>query len=281
MIRPLLLSLFVLLLLPSPDARAWGRQGHRLVAELAEADLTPRARAEVDALLHDEPEPGLGAIASWADDLRGTDPGEFRRTSRWHYINARGGGCDFDLVRDCPDGNCVVMAIENQLKILADPSQAANARRDALKFVVHFVGDAHQPMHAGSRPDKGGNDFQISLRTDIEPEAYARNRYADGVMGTNLHSVWDYYILANARLSTPAYLERLTALPAPDAAADNVPLDWARESCRLIDADQLYPDSHRLDSRYLDAMRPLAERQLRLAGLRLARVLNDALDPAP
>ena len=74
---------------------------------------------------------------------------------------------------------------------------------------VHFVGDVHQPMHAGSRPDSGGNRFQISLRTPIQPEEYAAKDYVDGVMGTNLHSIWDYYILASTGRSFSAALRQL------------------------------------------------------------------------
>ena len=264
-------------------AAAWGRLGHGMVGELAERHLDPKAKAEVAALLAGEQDPTLAGVASWADNLRNSEPDRFKATSRWHYINAKGGGCAFDLARDCPDGNCVAAAIEAQRAILADRNQPVAARRDALKFIVHFVGDAHQPMHAGNRDDAGGNGFQISLRTPIEPEAYARNKYVDGVMGTNLHSVWDYYILASRGLDLQAYSNRLDALPWPPYPApseyDVMPMAWAKESCRLIDARGLYPaeDSHAMDSGYLDAMRPLAEQRVRQAAWRLAQLLNETL----
>ncbi|GHC00101.1 S1/P1 nuclease [Thermomonas carbonis] len=267
-------------------AAAWGRLGHGLVGELAQRHLDAKARAEVAALLAGEPDPTLAGVASWADDLRDNDPQRFKATSRWHYINAEGGGCGFELARDCPDDNCVVGAIEAQRAILADRSQPIEARRDALKFIVHFIGDAHQPMHAGSRTDSGGNGFQISLRTPIEPEAYARSKYVDGVMGTNLHSVWDYYILAGRGLGLQAYSDKLDALPWPPTPApsthDFMPLAWTGESCRLIDARGIYPpdDRHAMDSAYLDAMRPLAEQRVRQAAWRLAQLLNQTLGDA-
>ena len=273
----LLFSLAVLLTL-APAALAWGDLGHRMVGDLAARQLTPAARAEVARLLAGEPEPTLGGVANWADDLRNTDPERFKATSRWHYINAKGGGCAFDVARDCPDGNCVVAAIEAQRKILAGRSQPQAARREALKFIVHLVGDVHHPMHAGNRPDAGGNKFQVSLRTDIPPEAYARNNYVDGVMGTNLHSVWDYYILASRGLPAKRYAKLLAAQPAP-ATGGNTPLDWAETSCQLIDQRQLYPAEHKMDRGYLDAMRPLAEQRVREAGLHLAQLLNQTLDP--
>ncbi|HZH42833.1 MAG TPA: S1/P1 nuclease, partial [Lysobacter sp.] len=201
-----------------------------------------------------------------------------RRTSRWHYVNFPTGTCDYVPERDCPNGDCVVGAVERQRAILADRSQPHEARRDALKFLVHFVGDMHQPMHAGNRNDKGGNDFQISLRTPIEPEAYARTRYKDGVMGTNLHSIWDYYVLRSLGLELPAYARRLDALPWPPAdTAMSAPAAWSLESCRLIDARKLYPDTHVMQHDYLERMRPLAEQRVRQAAWRLAALLNEVL----
>jgi hypothetical protein len=97
-------------------------------------------------------------------------------------------------------------------------------------------------------------------------------------MGTNLHAVWDYYILASARLSAPQYLSRLQRrLPKSSTRDGGTPLAWARESCELIDALQLYPLKHALDHAYLAAMRPLAERRIELAALRLAALLNETL----
>ena len=275
--------LFAALLAASPAALAWSALGHRLVGAIAERHLDPAAEAQVRALLAGEPDPTLAGVAYWADALRNDDPPRFKATSRWHYINARGGGCDFDLARDCPDGGCVVAQIQRQRAILADRTQPREARRDALKFLVHLVGDAHQPMHAGDRTDAGGNQYQISLATALEPEAYARDKYVDGVMGTNLHSVWDYYILGAAGLSLPQYARKLDALPWPPSneAPLFAPMAWARESCRLVEARHLYPDGHKLDDGYLDAMRPLAEQRIRQAAWRLASILNDALGQQP
>lgn len=284
--RPLLAAA-LLCLGVSSTALAWSRLGHAMVGEIAQRHLDPKARAEVDRLLAGEPYPNLGGVASWADDLRNTDPELFRQTSRWHYINAKGGGCGFDLDRDCPDGNCVVGAIEKQLAILGDRTQPEAARRNALKFVVHFVGDVHQPMHAGNRPDAGGNQYQISLRTRISPEAYAAKNYVNGVMGTNLHAIWDYYILASKPLPVLDYIaqldQALTPGPYETRVSPGEPLAWAGESCRLIDAKGLYPpdNSHILTDAYLDSMRPLAEERVRLAGERLARLLNQAIGDAP
>jgi len=274
----ILLLTFILALLAAGPAVAWAVLGHRMVGELAQRHLTPAARDEVARLLAGEANPTLGGVAIWADLLRDADPARFKATAPWHYINAQGGGCNMDRARDCPGGNCVVGAIEAQLAIVADRNQPLPARRDALKFLVHFVGDIHQPMHAGNRVDRGGNNFQVSLRTPLKPEAYALKNYVDGVMGTNLHAVWDYYVLAGRGLGLAAYSDRLDALPWPPMPdAISPPLAWAGESCRLIDARSLYPVQHTMDHGYLDAMRPLAEQRVRQGAWRLATLLNQAL----
>lgn len=279
------LLLAVVLLLLAPAASAWSALGHRLVGALAERHLSPSAEAQVHALLAGEPDPTLAGVAYWADALRDNEPERFKQTSRWHYVNYPKDQCDYVAVRDCPDGNCVIGAIERQRAILADPKQPREARRDALKFLVHLVGDVHQPMHASNQDDLGGNKFQISLRTDIAPEKYARNKYVDGVMGTNLHSVWDYYVLAERRLDLKQYTEALDALPWPppiDSGGTSTPPEaWAAESCRLIGSRQLYPQEHKMDRRYPDAMRPLAEQRVRQAAYRLSTLLNETLGSTP
>lgn len=271
--------LLVFLASLTAHALAWSNQGHRLVGELAQQRLTPAASAQVAALLQGEAEPSMAGVASWADTLRKSNPESYKKTERWHYVNFPVGSCVYRPPRDCPDGNCVVGQIERQRAILGDRTQPLQARREALKFLVHFVGDVHQPLHASNRKDKGGNDFQISLRTDLQPSADKKENYVNGVMGTNLHSVWDYYLLASERLGNAQYAARLSARPWPPRLASKSvnPADWAMESCRLIDAQHLYPSSHKLDARYLDAQRPLAERQILTAAKRLADLLNATL----
>ena len=275
--NPLILVFLLASLLPAP-ALAWSRQGHQLVGELAEKDLTPAARREVLALLAGEPDPTLAGIATWADEIRAESrTGEHalgKLSSHWHYINfPRGAGCDYAPARDCPDGDCVVAAINAQRAILADRSKPLAERRDALKFLVHFVGDVHQPLHAGYGDDRGGNDFQLQYRGKGAPKS----------QGTQLHGVWDYWMLQSAGLDNLEYTQRLLQSPVPADAttgADNPPAEWALESCRLIESEALYPTGRRvLGDDYLDKHRPLAERRVRQAGARLAALLNATLAP--
>lgn len=274
-IRAAVAAFAILALFTAATANAWGELGHQLVAELAQRRLTPAADRQVRQLLQGEPQPSLAGIAMWADNLRTLDPDRFKATSKWHYVNIARGTCHYVAARDCPDGACVVQAIETQRRLMVDSSQPLDVRRDALKFVVHLVGDVNQPMHATNHDDHGGNGFHITLHTDILPEAYARDRYKDGIMDTNLHSVWDYFVLASARLELMAYADQL-AKTRP-AKAHGTPAKWAAESCKL--AEKIYAAPHEIGAPYLLDMRPLAEKRVELAAGRLARMLNDAFPP--
>ncbi|KAB7767500.1 S1/P1 nuclease [Xanthomonas maliensis] len=250
----------------SSTALAWGPQGHRLVARIAETELDPQARAQVAQLLAGEPDPTLAGVATWADELRAHDPDLGKRSGPWHYVNLGEHDCAYDPARDCPDGNCVIAALDAQAKLLADRNQPLDVRRQALKFVVHFVGDIHQPMHAGYAHDKGGNDFQLQVEGK----------------GSNLHALWDSGMLNSRHLSDDAYLQRLLALPATPASTPAFPpagLAWAQASCRIAIAPGAYPPTHVLSPAYIDTYRPIAEAQLRAAGDHLAALLNAALDP--
>jgi len=260
----------LLTLLPAA-AHAWSGYGHRLIGRLAEAELTPQARAEVARLLgaaddRRRDQRMLGDIADWADDLRDDHPELGRATTRWHYINLGEDRCRYAPLKHCPDGNCVIGAIETQRGILADPKQPDAARAQALKFLVHFVGDAHQPLHAGYGRDKGGNTFQIQLNGK----------------GSNLHTLWDREVVASAKLNEDRYLQHLQRMPLPREARVGIgnPTAWTEASCRIVLRDGFYPPRAKIEPAYFTQWRPTADAQLRIAGHRLAMLLNDALRPA-
>lgn len=248
----------------APAAFGWGSDGHRIVGLLAEAQLTPTTRAEVARLLEGQPDPSLAGVSTWADEVR--DEPRWRHTSRWHWVNLpRENPCTYVAARDCQRGNCVVGAIERQLAILADRRGSDEDRLVALKFVVHFVGDVHQPFHAGFGDDRGGNDTQLQFDR----------------RGWNLHALWDSAMVQQAGLSPEAYARQLRGgptLPAdPTLALDRPAADWAIESCQAIFDDGLYPQRRQVGRGYLERHRPLAERRLRQAGERLAAMLEIAL----
>ncbi|TWI07968.1 hypothetical protein IP93_02575 [Lysobacter ruishenii] len=272
------LALATLVALPAP-ALAWSAMGHRLVAALADDELTDAARSQIKGLLADtgqqegegplQGETGmlLPAIATWADELRANDPELGRRSSPWHYVNLGEHACLYEVARDCPQGNCVVAAITAQTAILADRTRDRAERAQALKFVVHFVGDVHQPMHAGYAHDKGGNTVQVRFNGQ----------------GTNLHSLWDGRLLESAGLDEAGYLAHLrtlpVAVPLPARALPPTSAEWAQQACTIATQPGVYPNGAKLPADYADTWRPLAEEQLRRAGTQLALLLNAALTP--
>ncbi|HKV65615.1 MAG TPA: S1/P1 nuclease [Rhodanobacteraceae bacterium] len=244
-----------------PAALAWGPRGHRIVADLAEAQLTPQARAAVQKLLALRGARHLDDVANWADDLRDTDPELFRRTKRLHFVNFHSRNCIYDPPRDCRNSECAVAAIDKYSAILANRTNPAAERAEALAFVVHFVGDIHQPLHADYRHDAGGNDFQVRWRG----------------RGTNLHHVWDSLMLDSTHLSAAQFTEKLAAQPA-HIATGGTPAQWAEESCRIDRDGGVYPSSRRIDAAYVERELPVAEQRLRQAGARLAALLNRDLE---
>jgi hypothetical protein len=255
-------------LLVAPSARAWGPLGHSVVAELAQRQLSPAAEREVERLLAPEHTTRLADVANWPDQVRNNPAQEalWKRTSRWHYVNFSSDRCDYVAPRDCPRGDCVVAALAREVQVLGDPSQPDAARRQALKFVVHLVGDVHQPLHAGYRADLGGNRYQVRFEGN----------------GSNLHKVWDSGLLSVRHLRWQAYANLLDAAPPPTLPPPIAPLDdpyaqWAEESCRLTAAMDFYPSRRQIGSAYVTGNLPLAEQRLREAGRRLAEVLNSHL----
>lgn len=263
-----LLTILLLATLVIAPAHAWGPLGHSIVAELAQRHLSPAAKAEVERLLAPDHTRSLADIASWPDQIQ-DDPALqtlWKQTRGLHYINFHDSNCDYVPPRDCRDGSCVVAGTQHYVDILRDRSQSDAARREALKFVVHFIGDMHQPLHAGYRDDKGGNTYQVQMNG----------------AGSNLHRVWDSGLLNTRGLDWRAYAQALDArgmvtLPPPIAPSDNPYAQWAEESCRITAEPGFYPDGHTIDQAYIDAELPVAELRLREAGRRLAEVLNNAL----
>jgi hypothetical protein len=254
-----LIAVLLCMLVASP-AQAWSGFGHRLVGELAERQLSDTARDEVRRLLQDEAEPTLAAVAAWADVVR--DEPTYEWTEPLHYVRIHDRGCRYSAERDCASGECVVGAIERYARELGDTRLDRTRRAEALKFLTHFVGDVHQPLHAGRRPDKGGNDFQISLKGE----------------GTNLHSVWDYHVLASAGRNFDAWIALLDVERI--AANGGAPSEWAEASCALTDREGFYPHRPgRLSPDYLERERPLAQQRIRAAAAELARLIEAALTP--
>jgi nuclease S1 len=234
-----------------PAALAWGADGHQIIAMLAEAQLSPAARKEVNRLLALEPGATLPSISTWADEHRNP------ATAPWHYVNFPRGDCNYQPERDCPDGKCMVAAIERQLEILRTPGDDEK-RLTALKYVVHFIGDIHQPLHAGFGDDRGGNSYQL--------QAFMR--------GSNLHAVWDTGLIKALQQENEAIVKNLLTRPLPGPKSAFSAAATAMESCRIVSRPDFYPD-RLVTPAYVDSYVPVMAYQLALAGSRLAQVLNE------
>ena len=242
----------VLLTVLVTNVYAWGKDGHQVVAGLAETQLSANARAEVDRLLALEPGQTLQSISTWADEHRNP------ATGPWHYANFPRNTCTYVAVRECPDGNCVVGAITKQLDILSS-NAPDDVRLKALKYVVHFEADVHQPLHTGYADDKGGNSYQL--------QAFMR--------GSNLHSFWDSGLIKNLNEDVDTLTKRLTAKrDAPNSADLNV-VHAAEESCKIVGTPGFYPE-RLVGMDYVERYTPVMEQRLTVAGTRLAGFLNRA-----
>ena len=252
MVRTILAGALLWAALPA-QTWAWGGEGHRIVAAVAQAQLLPGVRLEVDQLLALEPGATLESISTWADEVRSP------ATARWHYVNIeRQAACSYSTQRDCADGQCVVEAIRRQSAVLSS-SAPSQARLQALKYLIHLVADVHQPLHAGFASDRGGNEYQVHVAG----------------RGTNLHALWDSGLIdawpggvQELRLSA---VRQTASLPAITAIE---PEQWAEESCRIVTSADFYPAGHKVDAAYTARwMRVLPDR-LAPAGQRLAALLN-------
>lgn len=269
-----LLVLFPSVLFPA-QALAWGAKGHSIVAELAERGLSPQAAAQVRDLTFAAP---LRDLASLPDDWRAQETRGERagNTGALHYSNIPNDMPAFDRARDCKDDQCVVAGIEKYVAILKDKTRSKDARREALIFVVHFVGDIHQPLHAAGgqvpneqtgvlEPDLGGNRVKV--------------RYLGAE--TNLHSVWDNAIIEWGPETIDAYVDRLLKIelrgrPIEELQQGTI-VDWINESHYAAVHNGYDIGNGRLGSDYAHRNIQVVYERLLRGGLRLRKVLESAL----
>ena len=254
-------------LLASVSLEGWGPQGHRLVATVAANHLTPAARKNVTWLLRDE---SLADVAVWADEYVEAH----RETAPWHYVNIPADGGRYVAARDCLRGDCVVDRIRYHRERLANQSLRRPDRAMALKFLVHFVGDLHQPFHAIG-VERGGNGIPLSV---FGVTTCGRG---DPRRSCNLHGLWDSELLAHRKLRDRAYAAELERqIAARKWAASGSPAEWAMESHALAKA-ALLPAQGDADEAYYRKHIATVDERLALGGLRLARLLNEALATPP
>lgn len=269
------LSFCLAFVLPHAPAYAFGPDGHYAVCAIAYDHLTPAARREVDRLIGLDPDyEAFRDACSWADIVRNTT---HKDTAPYHYVGVERGDEIVDF-GDCPKEGCVLKAIVYDAARLGAPALPDAKRLEALKFLAHWIGDVHQPLHVSIEGDRGGNDIKALWR---------------GERLSNFHRMWDSEILLDYMADRWAYLpeekrreqlvlEMEASMPTRGLVITAVidPVAWAQEShdyarsrdmaYEYASKDQLYaPGAH-----YYDRHLPYVKKRIEQAGLRLAGVLN-------
>lgn len=243
-------------LLTVQGALAWGQKGHDTVAYIAECHLTPEAAARVSAIFH-----GYSPVyySNWMDNASHTP--EYAYTSTWHYYNIDEGQTLETMPRH-PKGD-VLSAIAQLTEQLGSGTLTPEKEAEALKMLVHLVGDMHCPMHAGRQTDRGGNNVPVVY--------FGRP--------AKLHSIWDSDLIESAhRWSFTEWQQQIDRLPEEEAAEaiKGTPEEWFMETAAIaagIYADT--PEGTKISYDYVNKYAPVIEQQLVRGGLRLASILNN------
>jgi hypothetical protein len=262
-------TLIAFMTLSTPNVAAdivWSGDAHRLICDIAWRHMKPEAKRLATQLRSGE----SGTFAescTWADDVKRDRP----QTDSYHFINIPKGLRGMNLQRDCrAPRRCMTWAVKHYTQVLADTSQPRSRRAEALKFVAHFVGDVHQPLHAGRPEDRGGNHVYVSFFGD---DGSQQRRM-------QLHSIWDSGILRRGRVRWPNGVEQLNAgISTADVIAwtNSDVVGWTNESYRIAEdfAYSAAPGSNIAEPYYNRALQIATER-LQQAGIRLAFLLNEA-----
>lgn len=256
------IALFFFLLAPA-ICFSWGVTGHRVVGEIAQRHLTKKAKKELQNLIGME---SLSLWANWADFIKSDTTHTWDHVSKWHYVNLPGnlGKEDFLAALQNLKGENLYTQIKALTTELKDKSLTIEKRQIALRFLVHFVGDLHQPLHVGREEDLGGNRVKVSW---FDKQ-------------TNLHTVWDSEIVEFQQYSYTEYACNL------DIANEEEVKNWQQSSLEewfyesYVLANKVYasvPADGKLGYKYNYIFKTDLDLQLLKGGLRLAKILNEAL----
>jgi hypothetical protein len=238
---------------------AWFDKGHRVVALIAEPDLTAAARQQIEEILF--PGTTLADAAVWPDH----EGRSLREIDALHYVSIPDNAPGYDQARDCPMRNCMVEALKWYTAMIADRNAPQVLRRMALRYIAHIVGDMHQPLHAGRAADMGGVGIIVTYRGET----------------TNLHFFWDSNLVEMEGGNEYELAKRLRGLLSVEdrlhwQAGD--PAMWTNESLMLVRSHAYLKDSAgELSDDYVEKARALVRTRLLQAGTRLAWLLNHAL----
>ena len=267
-------ALLAATLLFSPNAPCWGPEGHRIVAAIAFRQLDDATKQRIEMILGND---DIVAVANWADDVRLSRS----NTKDWHFVDIPVSAAKYDDSRDCQQldtGDCAVNELIRATAVLKNTSIKGKQRLEALKFVVHFVGDIHQPLHSATnnsraQGDRGGNSVKTRLLS----------------RSMNLHAVWDHGLIDLDDRDENDYIDGLIdefvkTNKAKDAGTFE---DWVSEAHAIaISTGYKYPgfkvgvtpsNTVSLSQSYANKGKPAVDLQLARGGVRLARVLRESL----
>lgn len=246
----------LLLLIPFLSfANDWGKTGHRIVGQIAQDHLTPKALATITELLDGET---LATVSTWADEMR-SNP-DFRPYDKWHYVNLPEDK-KYHEVEHTQDN--AVIIIFRAIDKLCDETVSKEEKTFYLKYLVHLVGDIHQPLHTGRAADYGGSTIKL----------YFGGRKSNQ-SATNLHRLWDTNMIDDFKMSYTEFSDYLQSYKTPDFPQGDA-VCWANESHEIVNkvyAEVKYGDE--LSYPYLFNNFYIVKQRLYQAGIRLANILN-------
>lgn len=258
-------SLLALALLASPvPAMAWGAEGHQITGLIAQQHLNESTAQQIHQFMGAET---LAQASTWPDEMRSA-PSDFwrHRAGHWHYVTVQ--GADYQP-SDAPRDGDAITALAAYTAVLRDGKRDKEEKRVALRFIVHIIGDLHQPLHAGAggdHNDHGGNDVPVVFLGRSMP----------------LHGVWDYGLIEHRGLSAQAYAATLSSAITPVQLADwsaSPPRQWVHESIAL--RNTIYPSDRRLSESYVQQHQGEVDERLEQAGVRIAAYLNAIFAATP
>jgi hypothetical protein len=240
------------------QALSWGQVGHRVTGAIAQQYLTPEAQHAISQLLINE---DLAEASTYPDEMK-SNPSEFwkKTANPWHYVNVFDGKTYSDVAPP-PEGNAVT-ALAMFSRQLTDKQSSLAEKQLALRFIVHIIGDLHQPFHAGNGLDRGGNDVKLEFFWE----------------DSNLHRVWDSGLIDRQQLSYTEWSQILSRKISSQQATQWMQVDpqvWIAESAKL--RANLYPESDKLSWDYQYQNLPLVKQRLQMGGVRIAAYLNALL----
>lgn len=252
----LILVLFLLTLTSFSTTMFWGKIGHRTVGEIAQRQLTLTTEQRVNEILDGQ---SLAVASTWADEMR-SNP-EFDKFSTWHYVNLPIDK-NYEEVEHTQEN--VVKMINTAIPILQSPTAPKEMKQFWLKYLVHMVGDLHQPLHTGRAEDYGGSKIKVNFKG---------RKGAENL--TNLHVLWDSNMIDDYKMSYTEYADKLQNQFKDVVVEQGNAIKWANESHQYVSKIYETKEGSYLSYDYVYENLPIVDERLYFAGIRLGNLLNE------